>query len=471
MRGPAAAFAAAVLMAAASAATSAASGATPGLEARDLRYAAEYRNLVSARGSGAWPGWRSPAPLLQRKGSREFLIGHPSPPASFRRVPGLTVLGAAVFSAPAGTITPGPAATTWNVAGVQVAIIPVRAELERAVDAQLGRGAVPWSDSVYLRALVHEAFHAHALAVRRGRPPSFGSDMDEREALEALGALPAAEARLAREGAALRSAIGARTRAGARKAAAEFLRLLAERWAALGTGFAGFERELEWVEGSARYADYRLLLAAGSPGYVPAAKVAYPGAAAQRAALLAELADPAPRNDGLRGRWQVLGAGMGLVLDRLLPGWHARALSGGEALDVLLAEAVDVPQAFAHLRAARVIVGGRPMRVALAERSEQWSKGLGGVKGVAPLDGMLFVFPRESDGAFWMKDTLIPLDIAFFDAKGTLVSVRTMPLCTVDACPTYVAGAPYKYALETPAGRLAGLPAGARLDAPSLSGS
>src|SRR3990172_3524894 len=162
----AAAFAAAVLLAAGPAAR----GATTGLDEPALRCAAEYRNLVSARGSGAWPGWRSPAPLLQRKGSREFLIGHPSPPAPFRRVPGLTVLGAAVFSAPAGTITPGPAATTWNVAGVQVAIIPVRAELERAVDAQLGRGAVPWSDSVYLRSLLHEAFHAHALAVRRGRP-------------------------------------------------------------------------------------------------------------------------------------------------------------------------------------------------------------------------------------------------------------------------------------------------------------
>ena len=35
--------------------------------------------------------------------------------------------------------------------------------------------------------------------------------------------------------------------------------------------------------------------------------------------------------------------------------------------------------------------------------------------------GMLFVFPEEKMGSFWMKDTLIPLDIAFFDANRRLV--------------------------------------------------
>src|ERR1043166_3713372 len=43
-------------------------------------------------------------------------------------------------------------------------------------------------------------------------------------------------------------------------------------------------------------------------------------------------------------------------------------------------------------------------------------------------DGMLFAYPDEDEHSFWMKNTLIPLDIAFFKADGTLLNVNETPI-------------------------------------------
>jgi uncharacterized membrane protein (UPF0127 family) len=55
-----------------------------------------------------------------------------------------------------------------------------------------------------------------------------------------------------------------------------------------------------------------------------------------------------------------------------------------------------------------------------------------------------------------MKDTLIPLSIAFFDKGGSFVSATDMEPCSPSApgCPTYSADAPYADALEVPKGQL-----------------
>ncbi|MBI1813288.1 DUF192 domain-containing protein [Candidatus Peregrinibacteria bacterium] len=67
-------------------------------------------------------------------------------------------------------------------------------------------------------------------------------------------------------------------------------------------------------------------------------------------------------------------------------------------------------------------------------------------------DGMLFLFARPQELSFWMKDTLIPLDILFFDASGAFVSSATMPLCTADPCTLYGSSSEAQEALEAPAG-------------------
>jgi hypothetical protein len=108
-------------------------------------------------------------------------------------------------------------------------------------------------------------------------------------------------------------------------------------------------------------------------------------------------------------------------------------------------------------------VDGTTWIVALALSGSARTQGLMDVTDLLDLDGMLFSFDGDTTSAFWMKDTLIPLDIAFFDGAGALVSVTTMEPCRQDTCPTYEAAGPYRFALEAPEGALAGLPADARL--------
>ncbi|MDQ4132780.1 MAG: DUF192 domain-containing protein [Actinomycetota bacterium] len=94
----------------------------------------------------------------------------------------------------------------------------------------------------------------------------------------------------------------------------------------------------------------------------------------------------------------------------------------------------------------------------LAETSEQHEQGLMGRTDLGGYDGMLFRFPADTFTQFYMKDTLIPLSIAWFNADGFFVSAADMEPCPVDVgCPTYAAAAPYRYALEVAKGGLPGL--------------
>lgn len=57
---------------------------------------------------------------------------------------------------------------------------------------------------------------------------------------------------------------------------------------------------------------------------------------------------------------------------------------------------------------------------------------------MADEQAMLFVYPRPQRMAFWMKNTLLPLDMLFFDALGRLQEIkRNIPPCKTSRCPTY----------------------------------
>ena len=72
---------------------------------------------------------------------------------------------------------------------------------------------------------------------------------------------------------------------------------------------------------------------------------------------------------------------------------------------------------------------------------------------LAPDHGMLFVFPYQAPQGFWMKNTLIPLDILYFDRDRRLVSTQSnVPPCKADPCPVYPSSAPARYVLELSAG-------------------
>jgi uncharacterized membrane protein (UPF0127 family) len=97
----------------------------------------------------------------------------------------------------------------------------------------------------------------------------------------------------------------------------------------------------------------------------------------------------------------------------------------------------------------------------LAQTAAQQAKGLMGQTGLAGYDGMLFVFPADTSQTFWMKDTPLPLSIAWFDSAGRFVSSADMEPCLdKPQCPEFSAAAPYRYALEVPRGDLGALGVG-----------
>jgi uncharacterized membrane protein (UPF0127 family) len=87
--------------------------------------------------------------------------------------------------------------------------------------------------------------------------------------------------------------------------------------------------------------------------------------------------------------------------------------------------------------------------LSLALNSAERERGLMWITSMPGDAGMLFVFPRDGLTGFWMKNTYLPLDIAFMSSQGTLVSVKQgVPLDTTILSP----GAPYRYVIETNVG-------------------
>ena len=95
----------------------------------------------------------------------------------------------------------------------------------------------------------------------------------------------------------------------------------------------------------------------------------------------------------------------------------------------------------------------------LAESALQRARGLMGRTDLAGYDGMLFVFESDTTTGFWMKDTPLPLSIAWFDASGRFVSAADMQPCLNRGsdCPSYPPAGAYRYALEVPQGGLGAL--------------
>lgn len=92
--------------------------------------------------------------------------------------------------------------------------------------------------------------------------------------------------------------------------------------------------------------------------------------------------------------------------------------------------------------------------VLVADTREERAQGLMHVTDLGGFDGMLFVFARPSNASFHMRDTPMPLSIAFFDDRGGVVSTADMAPCLEGDCPSYPAAGPYRLALEVPQGRL-----------------
>ena len=87
------------------------------------------------------------------------------------------------------------------------------------------------------------------------------------------------------------------------------------------------------------------------------------------------------------------------------------------------------------------------VRVEIADDLSEQSRGLMYRTALAEDRGMLFVYPDEEELSFWMKNTLIPLSIAFIDSEGRIVDIQDMKPLDDDP-PHYVSAEPAQYALE-----------------------
>lgn len=87
--------------------------------------------------------------------------------------------------------------------------------------------------------------------------------------------------------------------------------------------------------------------------------------------------------------------------------------------------------------------------------AERRSRGLMGVTELGGYEGMAFVYADDVERSFYMRDTPMPLSIAWVAEDGALVATTDMAPCEDrDGCPSYGAGGPYRYAIEVPQGDL-----------------
>ena len=126
--------------------------------------------------------------------------------------------------------------------------------------------------------------------------------------------------------------------------------------------------------------------------------------------------------------------------------------------------------AHAQLAAVELSAGMHVIRAEVADSFATRAQGLMHRKSLAQNAGMLFVFEEAAIHCMWMKNTLIPLSVAFLDERGAVVSIADMqPHSEQSHC----AARPARYALEMnlgwfaqrgikPGARLRGIPGAAR---------
>lgn len=97
-----------------------------------------------------------------------------------------------------------------------------------------------------------------------------------------------------------------------------------------------------------------------------------------------------------------------------------------------------------------IVSGNRKTRltVQVADTQRKREKGLMFVRKLPENEGMLFVFSKRTNDAFWMKNTLIPLSIAFLDSDGQILKILDMEPCKGNKCPIYDPKLSYHYAIE-----------------------
>jgi uncharacterized membrane protein (UPF0127 family) len=114
-------------------------------------------------------------------------------------------------------------------------------------------------------------------------------------------------------------------------------------------------------------------------------------------------------------------------------------------LKILILSFLVTTSSFAQLSKVQIEVKDKKLIAEIAETDEEQSEGLMNRTSLGKNNGMLFLFEEGSSPCFWMKDTKIPLSIAFISKSNTIVKITNMePLSLKEHC----SGEPIVLALE-----------------------
>jgi uncharacterized membrane protein (UPF0127 family) len=106
--------------------------------------------------------------------------------------------------------------------------------------------------------------------------------------------------------------------------------------------------------------------------------------------------------------------------------------------------------------AIAVLPDGSAVHIEVATDDDTRAQGLMFRDRIPEGTGMLFVFVQSGDYPFWMKNTLVPLDMIWVDDQKRVVHVQAnVPPCKADPCPSYPPHAVAKYVLELGGGQAA----------------
>jgi len=139
--------------------------------------------------------------------------------------------------------------------------------------------------------------------------------------------------------------------------------------------------------------------------------------------------------------------------------WARRAGAIATLCFATLASAQDGPQKLAQVR---LNAGIHNINAEVASTPQQREIGLMFRSAMPASDGMLFIFEQPAQQCFWMRNTLIPLSVAFIGDDGSVVNVDDMKPQTLDS---HCSAKPVRFVLEMNDGWFAkrGIKAGSRL--------
>ena len=100
-----------------------------------------------------------------------------------------------------------------------------------------------------------------------------------------------------------------------------------------------------------------------------------------------------------------------------------------------------------------VKINGEKINVEVADEAQEMMKGLMFREELCDNCGMIFVFDADREHSFWMKNTLIPLDMIFINSDFIIVDVLSAEPCIEDPCPHYTPKEKAQFVVEVNKGR------------------